>query len=107
MLATVPGITQVCQSDPWIHTWHWSFTTLSARRLFEEVFSPINVTVISHGNVLAAVAFLEGMSQQELRRDELDYHDPDYPLIITVRAQKTPIERCSSKSSLGNEVAEA
>jgi hypothetical protein len=66
----------------------WRFTSLSARRLFEEVFSPPNVTVEAHGNVLAALAFLHGMASEELRKGELDYYDPDYEVIITVRAVK-------------------
>jgi hypothetical protein len=38
--------------------------------------------------VLAANAFLYGMASQELRQQELDYCDPDYEVIITVRARK-------------------
>ncbi|MDT7947006.1 MAG: methyltransferase domain-containing protein [Thermoflexus sp.] len=88
LLATFPGISQINRYD--MDRWgdYWRFTTLSARRLFEEVFPPGNVTVRAYGNVLAAVAFLHGLSAEELRREELDYHDPDYELIITVRAVK-------------------
>jgi hypothetical protein len=38
--------------------------------------------------VLTAIAFLRGLAAEELKREELDYHDPDYELIITVRAVK-------------------
>jgi SAM-dependent methyltransferase len=88
VLATVGGITQISRRDMdrWGH--YWSFTTLSARRLFEEVFLPENVTVDFHGNVLAAIAFLQGLAAEELRRKELDHRDPDYEFIITVRAVK-------------------
>jgi SAM-dependent methyltransferase len=88
LLATFPGISQISRYD--MDRWgdYWRFTTLSARRLLEEVFPPGNVTVRAYGNVLAAVAFLHGLSAEELRREELDYHDPDYELIITVRAVK-------------------
>lgn len=88
LLATFPGISQISRYD--MDRWgdYWRFTTLSARRLFEEVFPPGSVTVRAYGNVLAAVAFLHGLSAEELRREELDYHDPDYELIITVRAVK-------------------
>jgi hypothetical protein len=59
-LVTVLGIRQICRPD--IDSWgdYWRFTTLSARRLFEEVFDPANVTVDSYGNVLTASAFLYG-----------------------------------------------
>jgi SAM-dependent methyltransferase len=88
LLATFPGISQISRYD--MDRWgdFWRFTTLSARRLFEEVFPPENVTVKAYGNVLAAVAFLHGLAAEELKREELDYHDPDYELIITVRAVK-------------------
>jgi len=38
--------------------------------------------------VLAAVAFLHGLAAEDLRPEELDYHDADYELLITVRAIK-------------------
>jgi SAM-dependent methyltransferase len=101
VLATVPGITQVSHhqpeqaSDTWTHDtdnwsncWCWNFTTLSAKKLFEEAFGAGNVVVESHGNVLAATAFLYGLAMQEFQPQELDYRDPDYQVIITVRAVK-------------------
>ena len=42
----------------------------------------------TQGNVLAATAFLQGLSSRDLRPDELDYHDADYEVLITVRAVK-------------------
>jgi SAM-dependent methyltransferase len=94
LLATFPGISQISRYD--MDRWgdYWRFTTLSARRLFEEVFPPGNVTVQAYGNVLAAVAFLHGLAAEELRRQELDYRDPDYELAITVRGVK-PRECCA------------
>jgi hypothetical protein len=69
----------------------WAFTTLSARRVFEEVFPTESVIVEAYGNVLTASAFLYGLAAQELRRQELDYLDPDYELVITIRAVKPEI----------------
>lgn len=71
---------------------YWRFTSLSARHLFEEVFPAESIEVQPHGNVLAAIAFLHGLAAEELRPQELDYHDPDYEVLITVRAVK-PQER--------------
>jgi hypothetical protein len=84
----LPGISQISRYD--MDRWgeYWRFTTLSARRSFEEVFSPTKLTIESYGNVLAATAFLHGVAEGELRREELDVHDPDYELLITVRAVK-------------------
>jgi glycosyltransferase involved in cell wall biosynthesis/peptidoglycan/xylan/chitin deacetylase (PgdA/CDA1 family)/SAM-dependent methyltransferase len=85
LLATFPGITHTAR-DEWAASWYWHFTTLSARRLFEEVFPPSQVQVECHGNVLASAAFLYGLAVDELDRAELDYRDPDYELLITVKA---------------------
>ncbi|MBE3119884.1 MAG: hypothetical protein IMZ50_14165 [Candidatus Atribacteria bacterium] len=41
--------------------------------------------------MLIAIAFLHGLAAEGLRREELDYHDPDYEVLITVRAIK-PME---------------
>jgi SAM-dependent methyltransferase len=88
LLATFPGISQISRFD--MDRWgdFWRFTTASALRLFGELFGEENVEVQSHGNVLAACAFLHGLAGHELSREELDHNDPDYQLLITVRAVK-------------------
>src|SRR6185369_10438072 len=80
LLATVPGITQIDHFD-WGGSWYWAFTALSAQRLLSEVFPATNIEVETHGNVLAATAFLQGIALEELRKSELDYNDPDYQVI--------------------------
>jgi len=88
LLVTFPGISQISRYD--MDRWgdYWRLTSLSARRLFEEAFPAENVTVEAWGNVLVAVAFLHGLAADELRQKELDYRDPDYEVLITVRAVK-------------------
>ena len=88
LLATVPGISQISRYD--MDRWgeFWRFTSLSAQRLFQENFSAANVTVQTYGNVLAAIAFLEGIAEKELTREELDCVDADYEMLISVRAVK-------------------
>ena len=80
VLATVPGISQI-SNDEWGKTWYWAFTSLSARRLFEEVFPKGSVEIEAHGNVLAATAFLQGLATGELRQDELDQADREYEML--------------------------
>lgn len=87
VLATVPGITHIGDSA-WGSQWQWSFTTHSVATLFEEAFGTGNVEVGAHGNVLAAIAFLEGLAAEELRPTELDVTDPAYEVLITARAMK-------------------
>ena len=71
-------------------TWgeYWRFTSLSVRLLFEEAFRPSDITVSTYGNVLSATASLQGLISSELRREELDYYDRDYELLIGIRAVK-------------------
>lgn len=87
LLATFPGISQIEHNYKW-GNWYWAFTTQSARRLFEETFPASNVEVDAHGNVLAAASFLYGVEVEELSQAELDYRDPDYEFLITLRAVK-------------------
>lgn len=86
VLATAPGITPISRYD--MERWgcFWAFTSLSARRLFEEVFPATEIKTETHGNVLAASAFLYGIAAEELGQSELDSDDPDYEVIVTVRA---------------------
>jgi glycosyltransferase involved in cell wall biosynthesis len=88
VLATVPGISQIVRYD--MERWgdYWRFTSLSARRLFEAGFPGGDVRVEAHGNVLAATAFLQGLTTRDLRPDELDHRDPDYEVLVTIRAVK-------------------
>ena len=88
LLATVSGISQISRYD--MDRWgeHWRFTDLAARRLFADVFGGGQVQVRTYGNVLAAVAMLQGLSADEITREELDHHDPDYQIIVAVCAQK-------------------
>ena len=87
VLATLPGMTQL-SDDQWGDYFCWAFTSQSARRLFEEVFPKENIQIETFGNVLAAMAYLQGIAVEELRQSELDYRDPLYQLSITVRATK-------------------
>ena len=82
LLLTTPGVTQV----EWGEEWQWGFTVTSLLRLLGEAFGPGNVAVESHGNVLAATAFLQGIAREELETHELDYADLSYPLVLAARA---------------------
>jgi SAM-dependent methyltransferase len=88
LLTTVSGISKISRDDMDRWGYYWQFTTKSARKLFEHVFPSENIQVDSHGNVLAAVAFLHGAASDDLRRKELDYVDQDYQLLICIRAVK-------------------
>lgn len=88
LLATMTGISQISRYD--MDRWgdYWRFTTASAQHLFEECFPLEKVTVESYGNVMVACAFLHGLVVHELNPEELEFNDPDYQVLITVRAVK-------------------
>jgi len=67
----------------------WRFTTQSAQRLFEKEFSAENVKVDAYGNVLVAISLLHGLAAEELKPEYFEYQDPDYQVLITVRAVKS------------------
>jgi SAM-dependent methyltransferase len=88
LLTTFPGISQISRVD--MDQWgeYWRFTTMSAQQLFAEHFGAEGVTVQAYGNVFAAIALLHGLAQEDIEVDKLNPHDPDYEVLITVRAVK-------------------
>jgi SAM-dependent methyltransferase len=89
VLATVPGNSQLADQS-YKDSWYWSFTSNSVARLFGDEFGPSSVEVHAYGNVLSTIAFLHGIAAEELTARELDMTDPEYELIVAVRARKEP-----------------
>lgn len=88
-LITVPGISKISRYDMDRWGYYWSFTTRSMAKLLAAAgFSQERLHIQAYGNVLVAIAFLHGLAHQELRPKQLNHVDPDYELLITVRAQK-------------------
>jgi SAM-dependent methyltransferase len=87
LLATFPGITQIDRGR-WGEQWYWSFTSRSAQRLFVEAFPVANLSVQAYGSVLSALAALQGLAAEELRPAELDFCDPQFEVLVTLRAVK-------------------
>ena len=83
-LITVPGITPVQAGLG--YDWYWSLTEDSLRRLLGSAFDPASVTVQTHGNLLAATAFLHAAAVEEVSKRKLDRLDPSYPVTIAARA---------------------
>jgi SAM-dependent methyltransferase len=87
LLLTVPGISNVDPGE-WGSTWHYSFTRHSVLRMCGDAFPGFEIEVTSFGNVLSAVAFLHGLGQEELSREELDDARPEYAVIHAARVAK-------------------
>jgi hypothetical protein len=86
VLATFPGISQISRADRRDWGDWWRFTEDSATRLFGDVFGLEHVSVEHHGNVMTAAAFLYGLAVEDLPRDAFAPADPDFHLLLTVRA---------------------
>ncbi|MBW1991389.1 MAG: methyltransferase domain-containing protein [Deltaproteobacteria bacterium] len=90
LLATFPGLSRVARPS-FLETWKdtWRFTKSGAERLFREAFPSGDISVTAFGNVLAAVAFLHGLAAEELLPEELEATDPDFEVLLAVRAVKS------------------
>ena len=88
LLVTVPGISQISRAD--MDRWgdYWRCTTLALERLLEETCEGAEIEISGYGNVLTAVAFLQGLATEELGDEELGLADPDFQLIVAARIAK-------------------
>jgi len=84
-LVSVPGINRL-DRGPFPDQWH--FTPASVTRLFGEAFGEGGVQVDVRGNVLTAVALLQGLAAEDLPARAFETDDPLYPVSIVVRALK-------------------
>jgi SAM-dependent methyltransferase len=87
VLCTVPSVSRISRRT--LDTEYWRFTTAGCALLFGQLFDQERVQVESCGNVLSAIAFLTGLASEELSQAELEETDPYFPLLITIRAQKS------------------
>jgi len=87
-LVTLPGISQIARDHMDREGDFWRFTSRAAKRLFATAFPPRRVNVRAYGNVLAATALLHGLTSEELRAADLARDDPDYEVIVGLRAVK-------------------
>lgn len=85
LLVTVPCLSRLAGQG---FTDYWRFTPYSCERLFGDIFGEEQVSMSVFGNVLSAVAFLEGMACEEFSKRELDRVDERYPMLIAIRAVK-------------------
>ncbi len=88
LLCTVSALNRCSCEDGGRDRDYWRFTEASLRALLAEHFPPDAFDVGSDGNVLSCSAFLYGLAKQELRPEELEARDPDFPLVCTARAVK-------------------
>ncbi|MCP9889419.1 PIG-L family deacetylase [Cyanobium sp. ATX 6A2] len=86
-LITVPGISNVDFGE-WRDNWMWCFTTNSLRKLLLLHFPEHGVEVSSRGNLFTSIAFLQGLSAEDLQGFPAGGDDPHYPQTVLGRAVK-------------------
>jgi SAM-dependent methyltransferase len=86
LLVTLPALSQ--PSPPQVDLWR--FLPDGTQLLFAEAFAnDAPVQVEAHGSLAAAVAFLRGVVREEVGDARLLPVDPQFPLIVSVRAVRT------------------
>lgn len=88
LLLSVPGIAQISREDMEDTGDFWRFTTAAVERVLVETCPGAVLEVRAHGNVMVAVAMLEGLAVEEVEREDLDFVDPTFQVIITARVSK-------------------
>jgi SAM-dependent methyltransferase len=88
LLATLPGISQVSRYD--MDRWgdYWRVTERAAALLLRENFPSERADIQAYGNHLSAIAALTGLAAEELSAEELERKDPDFQVLIGIRARK-------------------
>lgn len=88
LLATAAAVAPISRYD--MDRWgdYWRLTPASARRLCTPWFSEA-VEIGFFGNAFAAACFIQGMAVEDVADPAtLDVLDQDYPVIVTIAAQK-------------------
>lgn len=88
LLLTVPGISQISREDMTTTGDYWRFTTAALQRLFAAEFPRDAVSIESYGNVKSSVGLLHGISAEELSEADLTQSDPQFQLLLSVRAMR-------------------
>lgn len=87
-LITVSGISQISRFDADLWGSYYSFHEDAMKALFEPLFGKENIEVQTYGNVKVAVAMLCGLCQEDLRKEDFEVQDSDYPVIISIALKK-------------------
>ncbi len=88
LLLTASAISQISLYD--YNNWgdYWRFTGQSMKALLMETFSENQVDICTYGNMKTAIIFLYGMCLEEIAREDLEYQDEQFPMIVAAVARK-------------------
>lgn len=85
ILASVAGLLPLTGDVPD----DWRFSPDGWRERLSAAWPGAAMAIAGHGNCLAAVAAQLGLAREELTREELDAHDPRFPVLTTILARKS------------------
>jgi hypothetical protein len=66
----------------------WRFTPRGLERLLADACPDAEAEVEGRGNLITAIAFLAGLSADELKAEELAHADPFFPILACARVRK-------------------
>jgi len=87
-IITVPGIASLYRVQYDTYGQFWRYTPSGIIRLLEEHIPGAELSVKEYGNVKTSAAFLYGLTVEDLTREELEYRDSAYPMIIGICLEK-------------------
>ena len=90
LLCTIPCLSRLEAGTEQDGSDWWRLTPSAVEELFWQAFPSGQVQVSPVGNLKTCAAFLQGLATEELSAEDLDAHDPAYPLLCTVRAVAAP-----------------
>jgi SAM-dependent methyltransferase len=86
LLLTVPGIAQIDHRAVAVD--RWRITPAGLAELLVRWCPDAEIAVEGAGNVLTAMAFLQGISVEEMRPEDFDVLDPVYPMLAMARVRR-------------------
>lgn len=80
----------VSTMGPWIKNGngYWRYSIKSLPYLLEKFFKKENIKADTYGNALTGQAFWVGMAVEEFTKEQLDFKDERFPIIVTAVATK-------------------
>lgn len=87
LFLVVPALTQHDAHEP-LEGDYWRFWPAGVVHMLRRACPGAVHTVAGYGNLVTAIAFLQGLSAEELTDQELAHQDPRYPIVICARVDK-------------------
>jgi peptidoglycan/xylan/chitin deacetylase (PgdA/CDA1 family)/glycosyltransferase involved in cell wall biosynthesis len=100
LLTTLPCASRIC-NDYGPGGDFWRSTPAGARKLLSNHFPQDSIEVVAYGNLRTTAAFLYGLAAHEIPAVSFDEDDPNYPLLVGVKAVRPRISSSASVTPLG------